>query len=271
MLVFSVTVDAPQVTLTANDGSPELAAACRRGPFAIPDDNELLDYLLSRRRSGRASAEQHSVFHVISYQRRLSMVKNDFFARGCVTPLGITADWWDRTEAQQRGALHSHILGDRFCCRALVRIPLWVMGDLVKTLTKKHQSGTKSAWPKRAIERCRDLSAQWRGMTAASAREKKKHRCWKGLFRKTTCITRARPRGSCMCLLSARAMSKAARIHSPTTGGESLVRMHPAACATYAGKALLGRLRLLHLTPRRTDALNPKSKLPAQLYSPLLP
>ena len=135
-----------EVTLSANDGSPELAACVRRGPFAIPDESEMVEYLLSRKRVNRASAEQHSVFHVISYQRRLNFIKNDFFVRGYATPLGITLDWWarafvavcsnayhlwlerptclghprrvrhtkDRTEAQQRGALHSHILGHAF-------------------------------------------------------------------------------------------------------------------------------------------------------------
>ena len=139
-----------EVTLTQNDGSPELAAACRRDPFAIPDCNELVEYLLSRRKMARASAEQHSVFHVISYQRRLSFVKHDFFVRGHPSPLGNVADWWvgcpaactwetyrvcncgvpptcqqapttkDRTEAQGRGALHSHILGVIFYVRCLV-------------------------------------------------------------------------------------------------------------------------------------------------------
>ena len=56
--------------------------------------NECIDYLLSRRKLGRVTAEQHSVLHVISYQRRLSFVKNDFFTRGCTTPLGVVADWW---------------------------------------------------------------------------------------------------------------------------------------------------------------------------------
>ena len=135
------------MTLSFNDSSPELAACVRRGPFAVPDENEMLDYLFSRKRANRASAEQYSVYHVISYQRRLNWVKNEFFARGCATPLGNTIDWWarafvvptrsspsllehpvsirlpvhdtqDRTEAQQRGALHSHILGNVFCLHA---------------------------------------------------------------------------------------------------------------------------------------------------------
>ena len=49
---------------------------------------------------------EYSIFHVISYQRRLSFMKNDFFSRGCSTPLGNVVDWWagapavcSRTEA----------------------------------------------------------------------------------------------------------------------------------------------------------------------------
>eukprot|EP00973_Karenia_brevis_P082500 11435232-Karenia_brevis.AAC.1 len=30
--------------------------------------------------------------------------------RGEKTPLGVAQDWWDRTEAQVRAALHAHIL-----------------------------------------------------------------------------------------------------------------------------------------------------------------
>ena len=31
---------------------------------------------------------------VIAYQRRLNYIKNEFFARGCATPLGELVDWW---------------------------------------------------------------------------------------------------------------------------------------------------------------------------------
>ena len=98
------------LTITANDSSPELAACIRRGPFAIPDEHETIEYLLGRKRIIRAPAEQYGVFHVISYQRRLNYIKNEFFSRSSSTPLGDLMDWWDRTEAQKRGSLHSHIL-----------------------------------------------------------------------------------------------------------------------------------------------------------------
>ena len=70
----------------------------------------MVEYLLSRKRIIRAAAEHHGVYHVISYQRRLNAIKNEFFVRQRETPLGKFLDWWDRTEAQMRGSLHSHIL-----------------------------------------------------------------------------------------------------------------------------------------------------------------
>ncbi len=92
--------------------SKQALACIRRGPFAIPDEHEMVEYLLSRKRTMRVTAEQHGVYHVIAYQRRLNAIKNEFFRRDNTTPLGKLQDWWDRTEAQQRGSLHSHIL----CC-----------------------------------------------------------------------------------------------------------------------------------------------------------
>jgi hypothetical protein len=76
------------VTCTANDSSSELIASVRRGPFTIPDENERVEYLLSRKRALRAPIEKHAVLHVLSYQRRVNAIKNVFFARGSKTPLG---------------------------------------------------------------------------------------------------------------------------------------------------------------------------------------
>ena len=105
------------VTITANDSSSEFISCVRRGPFAIPDcasgcdsntwlgwlptlsllclsttntqdEGERIEYLLSRKRTLRAPAERHSVYHVLSYQRRLNVIKHMFFARGSRTPLG---------------------------------------------------------------------------------------------------------------------------------------------------------------------------------------
>ena len=69
------------LTITQNDSSPELVAAVRRGPFAEPDMHERVEYLLSRKRTIRAAAENHGVYHVICYQRRLNNIKNEFFRR----------------------------------------------------------------------------------------------------------------------------------------------------------------------------------------------
>ena len=44
--------------------------------------------------------------HVLSYQRRVHATKTSFLKRNVMTPLGIVKDWWDRTEAQMRAALH---------------------------------------------------------------------------------------------------------------------------------------------------------------------
>ncbi len=48
--------------------------------------------------------------HVLSFQRRVAAIKKSFLVRGKAGPLGVPVDYWDRTEAQQRGSLHSHTL-----------------------------------------------------------------------------------------------------------------------------------------------------------------
>ena len=64
----------------------------------MPDEVESIEYLLSRKRLSRPHVENYSVFHVISFQRRLNYIKNEFFQRGVATPLGETTDWWDRID-----------------------------------------------------------------------------------------------------------------------------------------------------------------------------
>ena len=116
--LFSLTDEAElglmtcMVTVTANDSSPEMLAAIRRGPFAAPTDEELIEYLLQRKRRDqeRPAFEHYSLEHVLAFQRRVWNLKDCFMRRGKRTPLGIIRDWWDRTEAQMRAALHSHIL-----------------------------------------------------------------------------------------------------------------------------------------------------------------
>ena len=80
--------------MTQNDSSAELQATINRGPLAVADDEERINYLLCRKRYNRAPAEKHAVLHVLCYQRRLAYIKRNFFQRGKSTPLGILQDWW---------------------------------------------------------------------------------------------------------------------------------------------------------------------------------
>ena len=100
------------VTITHNDYVPELLANIRRGPFAVPTEDEKLEYLLTRKPAQRTRCdfENFSMEHVLSHQRRVTATKKNFMQRGKRTPLGIVKEWWDRTEAQMRAALHQHIL-----------------------------------------------------------------------------------------------------------------------------------------------------------------
>ena len=84
----------------------------RRGAFAKPTPTEQLEYLFTRvsKKDSRKDFEKHALEHVLSFQRRILASKKCFLARGKRTPLGIPEDYWDRTEAQQRGSLHAHIL-----------------------------------------------------------------------------------------------------------------------------------------------------------------
>jgi len=100
------------VTVTHNDSCPEMLATIRRGPFAVPTDEERIEYLLQRkpRDQARPAFEHYSMEHVLCFQRRLYHMKKKFMVRNKTTPLGIVEDWWDRMEEQMRGAPHAHIL-----------------------------------------------------------------------------------------------------------------------------------------------------------------
>ncbi len=100
------------VTSTQNDSSPELLAHARRGPCAVPADTEMFEYLLTRRAPGerRAKIQEDATAATLSFQRRTQALKRNFLARHKRTPLGVSIAIWDRTEAQTREALHSHIL-----------------------------------------------------------------------------------------------------------------------------------------------------------------
>ena len=95
------------VTVSHNNYSPEYLACVRRGPFAIPTNVERIEYLLGRTKKTerRAAFERCPLEHVLSYQRRIALIKHHFLTRGSTTPLGKIQDFWDRTEAQQRGEI----------------------------------------------------------------------------------------------------------------------------------------------------------------------
>ena len=100
------------VTSTQNDASPELLVHARRGPCAVPNDEEMCSYLFTRRAPSdrRPNIQQNATAATLSFQRRTHALKAAFMRRHLRTPLGVTTDYWDRTEAQVRQALHSHIL-----------------------------------------------------------------------------------------------------------------------------------------------------------------
>ena len=101
------------VTITHNNRCGEMLATLRRGPLAASTEEERIEFLLTRKKKSvnlRKGLEVHAMEHVLSFQRRVAAIKLHFLPRGKPTPLGIPLDYWDRTEAQQRGALHSHTL-----------------------------------------------------------------------------------------------------------------------------------------------------------------
>ena len=102
---------ATMTTITHCDSSPELLAAIRRGPLALPTEDEMVEYLLAARpKSSRDAFEEFAYEHVLSHSRRVASIKKAFMQRNRRTCRGIIADYWDRTEEQQRKSLHQHIL-----------------------------------------------------------------------------------------------------------------------------------------------------------------
>jgi hypothetical protein len=100
------------LTLTQNDRTPELLAHLRRGPCAPPTDHEMFEYLITRKNAAgrRPQVQEDPTAAVLSFQARNLGVKTNFLRANQVTPLGISKDNFDRTEAQKRNALHSHNL-----------------------------------------------------------------------------------------------------------------------------------------------------------------
>ena len=85
--------------MTHNDSEPMMLSTIRRGPFATPTEEEFIEYLLKRkpRDRSRPEFETHSLEHVLSFQRRVHHMKQNFLIRNKRTPIGILNDWWDRT------------------------------------------------------------------------------------------------------------------------------------------------------------------------------
>ena len=99
------------ITLTQNDHSPELLAHLRRGPRAAVTDAEKYAHLLGRkdRHGGKPVVQKDPTAAVLRFQRRNLELKASFLRAYQATPIGISEDTFDRTEAQNRGALHAHI------------------------------------------------------------------------------------------------------------------------------------------------------------------
>ena len=100
------------VTITQHDRMPEMLAAVRRGPFAQPSAFEKIEYLFNRVKKGQniVRTDKYGLEHCLSYQRRTHAIKVNFLRRQQESPLGIVTDYWGRTESQQRGSLHAHVL-----------------------------------------------------------------------------------------------------------------------------------------------------------------
>ena len=91
------------VTITHNDRSAEMLAHVRRGPFARPTKAERIEHLLTRvPKNSSVAFGEFALEHTLSFQRRVHAIKAEFLRRGRATPLGITQDYWDRTEDVRR-------------------------------------------------------------------------------------------------------------------------------------------------------------------------
>ena len=86
--------------ISHNDGCADLLATVRRGVGARPTEEEYIEYLLARKKRSqeRPPTEYYALEHCLSYQRRVTAIKNVFMLRGKTTPLGVLRDWWDRTD-----------------------------------------------------------------------------------------------------------------------------------------------------------------------------
>ena len=71
-----------------------MLANIRRGPFSEPNEAEKCEYLFTRVKSAqqRPNFEDYALEHVLSYQRRVNAIKEEFMRRNKKTPLGIVQD-----------------------------------------------------------------------------------------------------------------------------------------------------------------------------------
>ena len=86
---------------------------------------DFLEYLLCTKsiHSERPRFEEHSLEHVLSFQRRVHAIKKHFFKRGSKTPLGRLREWWDRTEAQMRPRLIPFLTIPPLACFCFYLVP----------------------------------------------------------------------------------------------------------------------------------------------------
>ena len=63
-----------------------------------------------KRNSLTSNIQEDATAAVLSYQRRMRSVKQNFLVRHKRTPLGVTVAYWDRTDAQTTQALHGRVL-----------------------------------------------------------------------------------------------------------------------------------------------------------------
>ena len=106
------------VTITHNDGVSEMLANIRRGAFAQPDQSEKCEYLFTRVKASqkRPNFEDYALEHVLSYQRRVNAIKDEFMVRNKKTPLGIVRDWWDRTLANKNMTIFGRVFRTNAYC-----------------------------------------------------------------------------------------------------------------------------------------------------------
>ena len=100
------------VTITHNSRCAEMLATVRRGPFARSTQEERIEFLLTRMRKQdcKVAFADHALEHVLSFQRRVQSIKQEFLRRGASTPLGIPQEtflcfFWGRLSSMGRGGV----------------------------------------------------------------------------------------------------------------------------------------------------------------------